>query len=91
MRSISDRMADGETSPSLTEHVKALGWAVECKQQVDRHLELSTHTAIGRLCFDNKHCERGPCRCHTVNFGRWQQACRFHRAYARQGSCDRNN
>ena len=28
-RSISERMADGETSPSLTERVQA--WAVECK------------------------------------------------------------
>ena len=37
--------------------------------QVDRHLELSKHTAIGRLCFGDKHCEQGPRRRHTVNFG----------------------
>ena len=42
---------------------------LSANRQVDRHLKLSTHTAIGRLCFGDKHCERSPCRCHTVNFG----------------------
>ena len=37
--------------------------------QGDRHLELSKHTAIGRLCFGDKHCKRGPRRHHTVDFG----------------------
>ena len=42
---------------------------LSANRQVDRHLELSKHTAIGRLCFGDKHCERGPRRCHTVDFG----------------------
>ena len=41
---------------------------LSANRQVDRHLELSKHTAIGRLCFGDKHCERGPHRHHSVNF-----------------------
>ena len=40
---------------------------LSANRQVDRHLELSKHTVIGRLCFGDKHCERGPRRRHTVN------------------------
>ena len=60
-------MADGETSPSFTEHVQT--WAVECKPTVRPSLGIQqTHGHQG-LCFGDNNYKRGPRRHHTVDFG----------------------